>query len=57
MKKRIYTLLITFTLLFTAFSPYAGALNGSSGTADAAVGAAATGAKLIAFTFDDGPSA
>lgn len=57
MKKRISTLLITFTLLFTAFSPYAGALNGSSGTADAAVGAAAAGAKLIAFTFDDGPSA
>lgn len=57
MKKRIYALLLTFTLLSAVFSPGAAAIAAPVASDTTSVKAASTDAKLIAFTFDDGPSA
>ncbi len=54
MIKRLYALLLAAALLVVPFAQNAAALG--DGTEPAAMGAN-TGTKLIAFTFDDGPSA
>ena len=54
MIKRLYALLLAVALLVVPFAQNAAALG--EGTEPAAMGAN-TGTKLIAFTFDDGPSA